>query len=272
MLLNLAKQYPCAIVTGRPREDCDYFLKLVGLDQAFTTCVCMEDTEKPKPDPAPVQLALKLLGITGVSDTNGSRSDAIYMFGDTVDDVRASTGAGIVAVGVRLPEGTDDDARTLACAGADVVLDAGMDALNVFPKNDVATEGTSSATKPNGKLSLTRYTPKQVMDKEISLWRASTNPKIYAAALDIVTDVEKNKERALLKYAVRFGDLPSSTAPYVLQKDAMKEAYDRISDDTRSLLDRSAERVRSFAQGQKDSLKDFNTTIQGEKLGTPYAQ
>ena len=125
MLLNLAKQYPCAIVTGRPREDCDYFLKLVGLDQAFTTCVCMEDTEKPKPDPAPVQLALKLLGITGVSDTNGSRSDAIYMFGDTVDDVRASTGAGIVAVGVRLPEGTAGDARTLACAGADVVL-AGM--------------------------------------------------------------------------------------------------------------------------------------------------
>ena len=60
----------------------------------------MEDTEKPKPDPAPVQLALKRLGINGVSDTNGSRSDAIYMFGDTVDDVRASTRAGIVAVGV----------------------------------------------------------------------------------------------------------------------------------------------------------------------------
>ena len=131
----------------------------------------------------------------------------------------------------------------------------------------MATEGASSATKPNGKLPLTRYTPKQVMDKEISLWRASTNPKIYAAALDIVTDVEKNKERALLKYAVRFGDLPSSTAPYLLQKDAMKEAYDRIPEDTRSLLVRSAERVRSFAQGQKDSLKDFNTTIQGGRAG-----
>ena len=177
MLLDLAKRYPCAIVTGRPREDCDYFLKLVGLDQAFTTCVCMEDTEKPKPDPAPVQLALNMLGISNVSDTNGSRSDCIYMFGDTVDDVRASTRAGIVAVGVRLPEGTANDARSLACAGADIVLDAGMDALNVFLNSNVAEEGTLSANKPNGKLPLTRYTTKQVLDKEVSLWRASTNQK-----------------------------------------------------------------------------------------------
>ena len=135
MLLNLAKQYPCAIVTGRPREDCDYFLKLVGLDQAFTTCVCMEDTRKPKPDPAPVQLALKLLGISGVSDTNGSRSDAIYMFGDTVDDVRASTGSWYLLLWESdCQRAIAGDARTLACAGADVVLDAGMDALNVFRK------------------------------------------------------------------------------------------------------------------------------------------
>ena len=51
---------------------------------------------KPK-DPAPVQMALKLLGIENVSKTN--MRDDIY--GDTVDDIRASTAAGIVGVGNR---------------------------------------------------------------------------------------------------------------------------------------------------------------------------
>ena len=72
----------------------------------------MEDTEKPKPDPAPVQMALKLLGIENVSKTN--MRDDIYMFGDTVDDIRASTAAGIVGVGVKLPEGSEKTARLLA--------------------------------------------------------------------------------------------------------------------------------------------------------------
>ena len=153
----------------------------------------------------------------------------------------------------------------LACAGADVMLDAGMGALNVFLNNSVATEGI---------FNVNRMGPINVIHRSRSWIRINMagvyKSKIYAAALDI-TDVEKNKKRALLKYAVRFGDLPSSTAPYLLQKDAMKEAYDRIR-DTRSLLVRSAERVRGFAQGQKDSLKDFNTTIQGKELGTPYVQ
>ena len=70
----------------------------------------MEDTEKPKPDPAPVQMALKLLGIENVSKTN--MRDDIYMFGDTVDDIRAS--ASIVGVGVKLPEGSEKTARLLA--------------------------------------------------------------------------------------------------------------------------------------------------------------
>ena len=28
--MDLAEKYPCAIVTGRPRDDCDYFFKSKG--------------------------------------------------------------------------------------------------------------------------------------------------------------------------------------------------------------------------------------------------
>ena len=273
MLLDLAEKYPCAIVTGRPRDDCDYFLKLVGLDQVFTKCVCMEDTEKPKPDPAPVQMALKLLGIENVSKTN--MRDDIYMFGDTVDDIRASTAAGIVGVGVKLPEGSEKTARLLATSGADIVLNHGMDALNVLlVGNDRNSKKQTKIDKStDSSLPLQRFTATQVLNKEKSLWRASTNPKIEQAAVDIVRDVEKSGETALLKYSVRFGDLPSKSTPYLLrngpnvEKNELKAAYDRISDETRSLLNRSAQRVREFAQGQKDSLKQFNMDIQGGKAG-----
>ena len=51
--------------------------------------------------------------------------------------------------------------------------------------------------------------------------------------------------------------------------------YDRISEETRSLLNRSAQRVREFAQGQKDSLKELDrmTNCAQEilkKLNLPY--
>ena len=85
--------------------------------------------------------------------------------------------------------------------------------------------------------------------KEISLWRASTNTKIEQAAYDIVSDVEKNKEKALLKYA--YG-LVIAIQYYAICWGKMPcKKYDRITDGTRSLLDRSAKRVMEFAQGQK---------------------
>ena len=34
-----------AIVTGRPRSDCDEFLKLHKIEHLFDYCVCMEDSQ-----------------------------------------------------------------------------------------------------------------------------------------------------------------------------------------------------------------------------------
>ena len=47
------------LTTGRPRRDAERFLKEHGLEDIFQVVVCMEDTERPKPDPAPVVLALE---------------------------------------------------------------------------------------------------------------------------------------------------------------------------------------------------------------------
>lgn len=127
-----------AIVTGRPRKDCDKFLKLHGIDHLFDCCVCMEDGP-PKPDPFPVTRALELMGKKPGKD--------VVMVGDTPDDIRAAVNCGCRGVGVATPEnaeksiadGKEFDADGLCSAmkecGADIVMKPGFDGLlDVFPK------------------------------------------------------------------------------------------------------------------------------------------
>ena len=83
-----------AIVTGRPRKDCNKFLELHGLSELFPVTVCMEDAP-PKPDPKPLLLACERLGVEPKS---------CIMIGDTPDDIRAAISAGAVGYGVLTPE------------------------------------------------------------------------------------------------------------------------------------------------------------------------
>jgi len=119
LLLRLARRLPLGIVTGRPRGDAERWLRDNDLEEVFGAVVCMEDAAL-KPDPAPVEEALRRLGISNA-----------WMLGDTPDDVRAARAAGVVPIG--LPAPSDDEARA-----TDVLLRAG--AARVVP-NVGAIEG-----------------------------------------------------------------------------------------------------------------------------------
>lgn len=93
-LAVLSARIPLAVVTGRPRADCERFIERYGLESFFRVAVCMEDAPA-KPDPAPVQMALEQLGV-----------EAAWMVGDTPDDVVAARRAGIVPLGF-VPPGVD---------------------------------------------------------------------------------------------------------------------------------------------------------------------
>ena len=101
VLSRLAERLPLGIVTGRPREEAEWFLDKEDLTDLFPTMVCMEDGPL-KPDPAPVQLARSRLAV-----------ERAWMVGDTPDDIRAATAAGVLPIGVVAP-GPNPTASTAA--------------------------------------------------------------------------------------------------------------------------------------------------------------
>ncbi|TVQ61660.1 MAG: TIGR01548 family HAD-type hydrolase [Phycisphaerales bacterium] len=110
-LRGMSDRLPLAIVTGRPRADAEIFLVDHGVRHHFREVIAMEDGPA-KPDPAVVRLAMTRLGVR-----------AGWMVGDTVDDVRAARGAGVVPIGVCAPgEQNDETVRTLQASGTGRVL------------------------------------------------------------------------------------------------------------------------------------------------------
>jgi HAD superfamily hydrolase (TIGR01548 family) len=128
------------IVTGRPRKDCEKFLKLHNIDHLVSVRVCMEDGP-PKPDPFPVQKACEMLGI--------ETSPSVILVGDTPDDIRSAIAAGCSGVGVATPEAAAEAEAngkpfhsTQLCiamkeCGADVILQPGFaELVDLFANNN----------------------------------------------------------------------------------------------------------------------------------------
>jgi len=122
LLRALAERLPLAIVTGRPRADCERFLTDHGIAELFSTVVVLDDAPS-KPDPAPVRLALDRLGIAHA-----------WMVGDTPDDLRAARDARVLPLGIVAPG--DDPAvaqPALEAAGAARILDNVNELMEMLP-------------------------------------------------------------------------------------------------------------------------------------------
>jgi HAD superfamily hydrolase (TIGR01509 family) len=84
-------RYELGLVTGGSRSRVRRQIQDFNLADHFSVCVCSEDTLKKKPDPAPLRLALRRLGL--------EPEECIYV-GDAPEDIEMARRARVRAAGV----------------------------------------------------------------------------------------------------------------------------------------------------------------------------
>jgi len=109
---------------------------------------------------------------------------------------------------------------------------------------------------------LRRRAPDQVTPRRSCAVDEST----LAAAAVIVKDVRERGTEALLEHAVRLGDLAEGE-PFVLGPSDLAASLDEIPAPTRSLLERTMERIRAFAEAQRACLRDLDVKVPGGRAG-----
>ena len=102
--INLTRSQ-VAIVTGRPRNEANAGIKLVGFSSV--DLISLDDVEQPKPSPE------------GVQKLQSKYSNSSWMCGDNPDDMKAANGSNSLAIGIG-----KRNAETLYQAGADIVLES----------------------------------------------------------------------------------------------------------------------------------------------------
>lgn len=93
------------------------------------------------------------------------------------------------------------------------------------------------------------------------------DPEVRARTLLIVEDVKKEKEAGLLKYAWKFKELPEGEKKFLLGKEELKAAFDSLSSDQQGVLQRTAARIRTFAEAQRASIQATQVPIAGGFAG-----
>ena len=104
-------------------------------------------------------------------------------------------------------------------------------------------------------------------------WSADTDAAIEQRVADILADVQKRGDAAVLEYTARFDGLQApSMAALELTQAELKAAFEAIPDAQRDALQAAAKRVRSYHEAQKQAngqswqYRDEDGTLLGQKV------
>lgn len=116
--------------------------------------------------------------------------------------------------------------------------------------------------RDGGRVTLRRTTPDALPEKG----HGAVDRDTLERAAVIVDDVRAHGEPALRRWAETLGDIAPG-APLVVGKDALKAAFEALSPADQALLERTATRVRTFAEAQRSSLRDAVVHVPGGQAG-----
>ncbi len=109
--------------------------------------------------------------------------------------------------------------------------------------------------------------------KEHLHWSGETDAAIEQRVAEILADVQKRGDAAVLEYTARFDGLQAATvAELELSREELKAAFDSLPEAQRQALTQAAQRVRSYHEAQKRasgeswSYRDADGTLLGQKV------
>lgn len=76
---------------------------------------------------------------------------------------------------------------------------------------------------------------------------------------------------ALVKQALRLGDIKSADDKIVLGRAEMEKAWNSLTDGQRAMLQRTRDRIEAFATAQRGAIQDIVMTIPGGEAGHTIA-
>jgi histidinol dehydrogenase len=104
-------------------------------------------------------------------------------------------------------------------------------------------------------------------------WSAETDAQVEERVAQILADVRKRGDAAVLEYSNRFDGLgATSVAALELSQSELKSAFDQLPTAQRDALETAARRVRSYHEAQKRasgeswSYRDEDGTLLGQKV------
>lgn len=104
-------------------------------------------------------------------------------------------------------------------------------------------------------------------------WSADADAAIEKVVADILADVQKRGDAAVLEYTNRFDKLGAATLPELeLTQAELKAAFESLPAAQRDALEAAARRVRSYHEAQKKasgeswSYRDADGTLLGQKV------
>lgn len=111
-------------------------------------------------------------------------------------------------------------------------------------------------------VTLRRVAPDQAQAASL----AAPDAELTAGVARILEEVEREGEAALRRWAEQLGDIAPDD-PLFLDRAALEAARDALPADQRELLARTAARIRTFAEAQRDCLQPLDLPLAGGSMG-----
>lgn len=112
-------------------------------------------------------------------------------------------------------------------------------------------------------MSLLRVVQAQDVSREI---QPVVRDEVLTQAREIVDRVRAEGAQAIRAYAERFGERKAGE-PLVLDRAAMRGAYDALDPDDRAALEQAADRIKRFAEAQRNAIQPLTMDVPGGQAG-----